>query len=180
MAELVAKRYAGALFDVAMEENKLQPIKEEMEFIETCLKENQDFAKLLNTPLIGSNEKKGVIKNVFENQLSNEVLNFLHILVDKGRTPYMHEIIKEFKKIADASKNMVEAIAITAIPLEKETLLKLQVQLSMASGKNVQLKNEVDKTVIGGIFVQMGDKVIDGTLRNRLGHLKQQLSQIIL
>ncbi|SDJ89574.1 F0F1 ATP synthase subunit delta [Natronincola ferrireducens] len=180
MAELVAKRYAGALFEVAQEDNNLQPVREEMDFIGECLKENKDFEKLLNTPLIKSSEKKEVLTNIFKDKVSVEVLNFLYILVDKRRTRDLQEIIKEFSKMADASKNMVEAVAITAFPLEQETLLKLQVQLSMASGKNVKLNNKVEEEVIGGVLIKMGDKVIDGTLKNRLGQMKQQLSQVIL
>lgn len=180
MAELIAKRYAGALFEVAQEDNNLQSVREELEFVGTCLKENEEFEKLLNTPLINSNERKEILTNIFKDKLSNEILNFLYILVDKRRANAIHDIIREFNKMADASKNMVEGVAITAIALDQETLLKLQVQLSMASGKNVKLKNEVDQEIVGGVLVKIGDKVIDGTLKNRLGHLKQQLSQVIL
>lgn len=180
MAELIAKRYAEALFEVAQEDNTLQPVREELEFVGSCLKENQEFEKLLNSPLVNSNEKKEILTNIFKGKLSNEILNFLYILVDKRRTNAIHDIIREFNKMADASKNMVEGVAITAITLDQETLLKLQVQLSMASGKNVKLTNEVDKQIVGGVLIKIGDKVIDGTLKNRLGHLKQQLAQVIL
>ncbi|AOY75581.1 F0F1 ATP synthase subunit delta [Clostridium formicaceticum] len=180
MAELIARKYAKALFEVAQEDNNLQPIREELNFIKEALGENENFKKLLHTPLITSNEKKDIVKNVFKDTLTNEVMNFLYILVDKGRVNHIEEIVKEFNVMADASKNMVEAVAITAIPLNKERLQKLQVQLSMASGKNVKLNNEVDESVIGGVLIKMGDKVIDGTLKSRLGHLKQQLSQVIL
>lgn len=180
MAELVCKRYAEALFEVAQEDNNLQQIREELDFLKTCLKENQDFEKLLNTPLVNSNEKKEILTNIFKDQFSKEVMNFLYILIDKGRIKYIHDIIREFNTMADISKNIVEGVAITAVPLEEASLLKLQVQLSMASGKNVRLKNEVDREVVGGVLVKIGDKVIDGTLKNRLGHLKQQLSQVIL
>lgn len=180
MAELIAKRYAEALFEVAQEDNNLQPVREELNFVGKCLKENQDFEKLLNTPLVNSSEKKEIFTNIFKDQFSSEILNFLYILVDKGRINFIHDIIKEFNHMMDASKNMVEGVAITAVDLDKETLLKLQVQLSMASGKNVKLQNKVDKQIIGGVLVKIGDKVIDATLKNRLGHLKQQLSQVIL
>ncbi|SES83367.1 ATP synthase F1 subcomplex delta subunit [Natronincola peptidivorans] len=180
MAELIAKRYAEALFEVAQGDDNLQQVREELNFTEESLKANQDFEKLLNTPLVNSSEKKEILTKVFKDKLSNEVLNFLYILVDKRRTNYIYDMIKEFNRMADASKNMVEGVAITAVALEEETLLKLQVQLSMASGKNVKLKNEVDQEIVGGVLVKIGDKVIDGTLKNRLGHLKQQLAQVIL
>jgi len=64
--------------------------------------------------------------------------------------------------------------------MDKQDLLKLQVNLSMSSGKNIQLQNQVDPTVIGGVLVKIGDKVIDGTVKSRLANMQEQLSQILV
>ena len=71
----------------------------------------------------------------------------------------------------------MEAVAITAVPLSDEMLTRLQEILSKSSGKNVQLKNEIDTGIIGGVFVKAGDKVIDGTIKNRLEQIQRQMSQ---
>ncbi|SCY87440.1 F0F1 ATP synthase subunit delta [Alkaliphilus peptidifermentans] len=180
MAELVAKRYAYALYEVGLEDNRIQPLKEELQFVADCIKEYSQLADLLGSPLIQQKDKKEILSQCFKDRVSNEVLSFLYILIDKRRQNYIHQITEEYVMLANKSKNMVAATAVTAIPMKEEDLLKLQVKLSMSSGKNVNLINEIDSEVIGGILIKMGDKVIDGTIKNRLGQMKEQLSQIIV
>lgn len=180
MAELVAKRYSSALFDVALEENRVDAFKEELLFITDCLREYSQLKEILASPLIQLHEKKDIVTQIFKDKVKPEILNFLYILMDKRRQSFLQEITSEFVALADASQNMLSATAITASPLKIEDLLVLQAKLSKSSGKNVHLTNQVNKDIIGGILIQMGDKVIDGTVKNRLGQLKEQLAQIIV
>ncbi|KAB3530895.1 F0F1 ATP synthase subunit delta [Alkaliphilus serpentinus] len=180
MAELVAKRYSNALFEVALEINTIDVFKEELMFISNCLKEYSQLDELLASPLIQLQEKKDLVTQIFKDGVSNEMLNFLYILLDKRRQGYLQDITTEYVALANASKNMVSAVAITASPMKMVDLQVLEAKLSKSSGKNVQLTNQVDGDIIGGILIKMGDKVIDGTIKNRLGQLKEQLSQIIV
>lgn len=180
MAELVSKRYASALFDIAFEEGSYEKVKEELDFVLACLEEEPQLYQLLKSPLITVLEKKDVVSAIFKDKLSQEVYNFLRIIIDKGRESYIEGIVKEYRTLVDTAKNKVEAVAITAIPMDKEDLLKLQVNLSMTSGKNIQLQNHVDPEIIGGVLVKIGDKVIDGTIRNRLARMEEELSQVLV
>lgn len=180
MAELVSKRYASALFDIAFEEGSYEKVKEELDFVLACLEEEPQLYQLLKSPLITVLEKKDVVSAIFKDKLSQEVYNFLRIIIDKGRESYIEGIVKEYRTLVDTAKNKVEAVAITAIPMDKEDLLKLQVNLSMTSGKNIQLQNQVDPEIIGGVLVKIGDKVIDGTIRNRLARMEEELSQVLV
>lgn len=180
MAQLVAKRYAGALFEIAFENNKYLEIKEELQFIFKCLEDHPQLFQLLKTPLVHTMDKKETIKNIFKGKISQELLNFLFILLDKGRERYFQDIVREYNRLSDVAKNMIEAVVFTAIPMEQEDLQRLQVKLSMSSGKNIQLKNEVDPSIIGGILIKIGDKVIDNTIKNRLAHMQEELTQIII
>jgi len=180
MAELVSKRYASALFEVSFEDQKYELVRDELIFILKCLKDEPKLHQLLETPSLSSNEKKEILSSVFKENVSKEVLNFLYIVIDKGREQYIESIIEEYKVLTNSAKNKVDAVAITAVPMDKQDLLKLQVNLSMSSGKNVQLQNVVDPTIIGGVLVKIGDKVIDGTVKSRLADMQQQLSQILV
>ncbi|ABR46580.1 ATP synthase F1, delta subunit [Alkaliphilus metalliredigens QYMF] len=180
MAELVAKRYAKALFQVAFEMNRYEDVTEELAFVAENLKQHSDLNELLKSPVITLGEKKEILSTIFKEQISPEVFNFLRILLDKSRQGDFQEIYEEYKILADAGKNKIEAVAITALPMDNNDLLKLQVNLSMSSGKNVKLKNEIDPTVIGGVLVKMGDKIIDGTVKARLNQMQDQLLQIIV
>lgn len=180
MAELVSKRYASALFEIAFEEQTYEKVKDELNFILDCLKGEPQLYQLLKSPLISIQEKKDILYTIFKDRVSQEVFNFLRIIIDKRREGYIEPIIEEYKALSDRVKNKVNAVAITAVPMDKQDLLKLQVNLSMSSGKNVQLQNQVDPTIIGGVLVKIGDKVIDGTVKSRLVNMQEQLSQILV
>lgn len=180
MAELVSKRYASALFELAFEEQKHHKVQEELAFIRSCIEDEPSFFELLKSPLITADEKKDIISNIFRDRVCMEVLNFLYIIIDKGREAYIKNIVNEYILLVDSVQNKVDAVAITAVPMEKQDLLMLQANLSKSSGKNIQLQNQVDPTIIGGVLVKIGDKVIDGTIKNRLATMQEQLSKILV
>jgi len=180
MAELVSKRYASALFELAFEEQKHHQVQEELAFIRSCIEDEPSFFELLKSPLITADEKKDIISNIFRERVCMEVLNFLYIIIDKGREAYIKNIVNEYILLVDSVQNKVDAVAITAVPMEKQDLLMLQANLSKSSGKNIQLQNQVDPTIIGGVLVKIGDKVIDGTIKNRLATMQEQLSKILV
>ncbi|ABW20094.1 F0F1 ATP synthase subunit delta [Alkaliphilus oremlandii] len=180
MAELVSKRYASALFELAFEEQKHHKVQEELAFIRSCIEDEPSFFELLKSPLITADEKKDIISNIFRDRVCMEVLNFLYIIIDKGREAYIKDIVNEYILLVDSVQNKVDAVAITAVPMEKQDLLMLQANLSKSSGKNIQLQNQVDPTIIGGVLVKIGDKVIDGTIKNRLATMQEQLSKILV
>lgn len=180
MAELVAKRYAQALFEVAYEENKHKEIKEELLALVNIFEDNPTFLELIKTPLITVQEKKHVIKEVIGGRVSQEVFNFFNILLDKRREGFIFQITRQFKLMCDKAENITEAVAITAVPMNQDDLNRLEEKLSVVSNMKVKLINEVDTSVIGGILIKIGDKVVDGTIRNRLWDIKQQLTELII
>lgn len=180
MAQLAERTYAQALFEVAIEKNTLNRFGEELTYLQQLFNDNPMFYDLYKTPQISSEDKKAMFEEVFKDQLSLEVMNFLKILLDKRRTGIFQGIEIEYRRLADAYNHIVEAVAITAVPLKEEEKLKLQNKITSSTGKNVRLTNEIDPSVIGGVLVRMGDKVIDGTIRSRLNELEQDLAQIIV
>lgn len=181
MAELVvSKRYANALFDVAFEDKTYEKVEKQLTFILDCLKSQPQLYQLLKSPLIPVQDKKEIIANIFKEKIGKEVYNFLRIIIDKRRESYIEDIVNEYKALVDAVKNRVSAVAITAVPINKQDLNKLQASLSESTGKNVQLQNQINPKVIGGVFIKMGDKVIDGTIKSRLAEMNEQMSQIIV
>lgn len=180
MAELIAKRYADALFEVSQELNKIEAIEEELLFIASCLTQYPEVNLLLKSPLVQLQEKKEIFTTIFNQRISLEVMNFMFILLDKRRQNYILAIIEEFKRMADAARNMVEAIAYTAESMTQVDILELQAKLSSTSGKNVKLKNVINKDIVGGVLIKLGDKVIDGTIKSRLDQMRNQLTQILV
>ena len=180
MEELVAKRYSNALFEVALEGKTLDKTGEELSVITEALKDHQDLFKALKSPLIKPVEKKEIMKSIFETHLSKEILNFVFVLIDKNRSGALPEIGAEYHRLLALHNNTIEAVATTAVSMTKEQITELTEKLTKTSGKTVTLANKVDPSIIGGVFIQMGDKIIDGTLKRRLTEIEDRLKEIIL
>jgi len=179
MAKLVASRYANALFEVGVSEETTGALSDELKVIVDLFNENEDFLKILKAPLISKEEKIALVGKIYEDKVSLEMMNFLKVLIDKDRIGIIDEIFTEFNFLINESNNILEAVAITALPMSQKDLNNLKAKLSQSKGKNIMLTNEVDKSIIGGVLVKMGNEEIDGTVKTRLEKLKDQLSQII-
>lgn len=180
MAELVAKTYAGALFEVALEEKSIDKYLEEINFIVDSCKKNPQFYQILNTPEIKNDEKKKVIDKVFGKKINKLIINFIKILIDKRRIKNLYLIAEKFESIVTDYKGIVKVTAVTAMPLDKDDIKKLKKRLALATGKEIKLDNQIDKDLIGGILIKLGDKVIDGTVKGKLEELEKKLTQIIV
>jgi len=180
MAKLVSRAYSEALFEVALEENKVDLFLDEISFVTETFKLHPEFFEFFKTPLVRVDEKKKVIEGIFSDKLSKEMNNFLKIVIDKRRGHFIKQIESEYKKIVNEHKGIIDAVAITSIPLSEEDKTVLQNKLSELTGKVVKLSNDIDESVIGGVLVKIGGKVIDGTIKGRLEEMKESLSQIIV
>ncbi|MDK2917557.1 MAG: F-type H+-transporting ATPase subunit delta [Candidatus Petromonas sp.] len=180
MAKLVSKAYSEALFEVALEENKTDLFLDELQFVVDTFKMYPDFYELFKSPLIKVDEKKKIISEIFGDKLSDEMNNFLKIILDKRRGYYIEQIKWEFEKMVNHHKGIIKAVAVTAVPLSDEEKMSLQEKLSNVTGKNIKLTNEIDQNLLGGVLVRIGDKVIDGSIKGRLEEMKESLSKIIV
>ena len=179
MINIIASRYAEALFQVGEESNSTTKLYEELNAVLDILKSDKNFYNVLKSPLISKGEKKEIIESVFNNRIQNDLKNFFKILIDKERISYLELIQKSFKDLLNENNNIVEGKAITAIPMSKEEIKKLEENLSSKYNANIILENIVDETILGGVLVRLGNKEIDGTIKTRLENLKQELSQVI-
>ena len=179
MINVIADRYAQALFEVGEETQTTSELYQELDELVDILNENKDLYNFLKSPLISSEDKKNVMKNIFENQLSRNMNNFLKIVIDKDRMSAIENIKESYKSLLNDKNNILEGTAITAVELSDKELKDLEKNLSIKYNKNVTLNNIVDKTILGGVLVKLGNEEIDGTVRTRLSKMKKQLSQVI-
>ena len=181
MAKLVSKTYGEALFELAKEENTLDVIQKEAVAVLEIFKQNEELVKLLNHPKISKEEKVTVIENIFKNRASEAIVGFLVLIVEKGRYneisqifTYFLEQVKEFKKIG-------VAYVTSAIPLTMEQKKKIQEKL-LATTQYIQFEMhfDVDKSLIGGMVIRIGDRVVDSSIRTKLNQMTQTLSKVQL
>jgi len=180
MAKLVAKTYSDALFEVGVENNSLETLLEEFSFIEKTFIEYPDFLELFRTPRISIEERKETIQSIFGEKISAEMLNFLKIILDKRRASEFFDIKNEFQVAVHRHNNILEATVISAVAISEEQSEKIKKSLKVVTGNDILIKNKVDETLIGGVVIYIGDKVIDGSVKKKLSDLKEELAQIIV
>lgn len=175
MAGLVDNRYALSLFDVGVELDMLQEFYKELSLLDDIFQREKDLLKILNHPRIKNNEKKDLINRVFRDKLSREILNFIHLLIDRRRIGYIIGIINEYIEIYNKYQNIVRVVAITAIPMDQNLISKMINTLSKRLNKKVELSNKINKAIIGGVLLKIENKQIDGTLKGQLESMAKVL-----
>ena len=172
MAELTVDRvYGEALYQVAAENDKTDVILEEGLAICDIMKDEPDLERLLVNPTIAASIKKDILTNVFDGKVSDEILNLLCILVDRGRARHYEKIMKAYRLLYEKEEGYSYGTIYSAVPLKEEQLKKFEEQTGNLIKENVKLENEIDASIIGGIKILIDGKVIDATLRKRLDDL---------
>ena len=169
MAELtVDLTYGNALYEAAEDLGMKNSVLEEGEQIAELLRKEPMFDAFLKDPVISAAEKKGVLKNIFEGKISREMLNFMYVLVDKGRAGRFAGIIREYRKLADREDGVAYGTLVSAAPLKEEHIKRFEEQTSELMQMKVSLKNETDKSLIGGVRILVNGRIIDTSLKKRL------------
>lgn len=172
----VGYRYASALFEYAKEKNVLQQLSQELEVVSQVVKETNLLDEVFKHPKMTSEEKKTIVKTSFSGKVSDAILNLLYILVDKKREDIFLSVVKDFNNLSNEDQGIAEAIVYSAKPLtddEKEAIAQV---FSIKAGKQkLLIENVVDKEIIGGLKVRIGDRVYDGSVANKLERLQQSM-----
>jgi len=175
MADLISKRYAYALFEAGLELNKLKEFKDDLSSVVDVLLKEAELRKVLLHPKVAKDEKKELLNCIFNGRIATEVLNFLYVLVDKRRANVIMEINREFIELYNEHENIIEVTAVTSVLMDDNVKNKLRITLENKLNKKVQLKNVVDKDIIGGVLLNIGNKVIDGTVKGQLQEIEKAM-----
>jgi len=179
MAKLISKTYGDALFELAVEEDKIDDLLEEIGQLRKILAENEDFGKLMNHPKIIKEEKIEVAKNVFEGRISEELLGFLTIVISKGRYKEIDRILEYFVDRVKEYKGIGVASVTTAVPLKEEQRKKIEQKLlDTTKYKSMEIHYGLDKSLIGGMVIRIGDRVVDSSVSTKLNELQRSLLKV--
>jgi len=174
----VAKRYAQALLQIAHEKDAIDLYEKDLNDCLNAINSDEHLQHIWYSQQVLSEDKKKVVKDLLAKNLSNMVANLLMLIIDKKREAFLPDIVSEYKKQADITRNIINAEVRSAVALTDKDFNELVEKLSAMSGKKVRLHSVVDPSLIGGLVVKMGDKVIDGSVIKRLSILKKNLSNI--
>jgi F-type H+-transporting ATPase subunit delta len=172
-----ARRYAGALFNLARDRDQLQPVAEGLNAVTEASTASPQLMTILHHPRITQERKKEILSHVFGGQINHDVENLLLMMVEKDRATIIPNVAAQFKRLLDEHLRETDAEAITAIPLTPEQQSALLERLQSTSGMRVRLTTRVDESILGGIVVRIGDKLIDASVASQLDRIKAGLKQ---
>ncbi|PGL71303.1 F0F1 ATP synthase subunit delta [Bacillus sp. AFS055030] len=173
--ELVAKRYANALFELATEQNLVGTVEHDLQVVKKEYVGNLELNKFLKHPGITKESKKSVLNDTFAS-ISQTVLNLVCLLVDRGRVNIIPSLVTEYIQIANESRNIADATVYSVEKMSSEELDKIGALFASKLGKNsLRITNEIDSTLIGGYKVRIGNRIYDGTLKNKLVRIEREL-----
>ena len=176
MAELTVDRtYGTALFEAAADLGKKEQFLEEADGLLSLLENEPEFKDFISHPSISNRDKKDVLEKIFADRISEEFLNFLYVLVDKGRTVHLEGILKMYKKLIMEESGYTDGVVYSVVPLGESRMSELEEEVSKLLRTKVRLANELDPKLIGGIKILAEGKLLDLSIRKRFDDLESQI-----
>ena len=171
----VATRYAGALFTASEVVGQSADIAESYRLLYEAVKGDQQLRTFLESPQVSTDEKRDLMRGVLTDKVESLLVDFVILLIDKNRIEFFRDIGVEFIHLVEKSQGFRRAVATTAVPMAEDLSEQLSNKLAEAVGAKIILQNKIDPQVIGGVSVQMGDEIIDDTVRTNLARLRKAL-----
>ena len=169
----LAGRYAGALFDLAKEHNLLDQVQADLSGLKGLLSESADLTRLIESPAISKDEQVGAITAVARKAGASELtIRFLGLLSEKRRAFALPQIIDAYGSLLSDEKGEVQADVISAIALSQEQADDMKQKISQSVGKTVDMTLRVDPSLLGGLVVRVGSRMIDASLKTKLHQLE--------
>jgi F-type H+-transporting ATPase subunit delta len=174
----IARRYAKALLLIGKEDGQTEKYRQELAGFTGLLAREKNLEQALINPLYNAAGREKVLKSILAKlALSGVMRSFLNLLFAKGRFAYLGSINDFYQKLADELKNIARASLVSAAELSPETVEKIRKALSKKTGKDIILKVEQDPSLIGGVVTQIGDLVLDGSIKTQLLSMRESLKR---
>lgn len=173
--EEIARIYAQSLFEAAVGREKVDQIKAELTTFCQAAETSEDLRLFLFSPYFSGEEKRDGIARIIEDA-SPEFVNFLQLLAEKHRLPAIHRILAQYEVLWAEHYKLLPVTVTSAVELPRETVEKIAQSVEAQTGRKVELDGRVDDSVIGGIVLQVGNMVLDASIRGRLERLRKQVT----
>lgn len=170
----VARRYAVALMAASAELKTIDSVAADMAKLGAVLRGSRELSLFIASPIIQASKKKAILQEVLKPVVGQEVLTFCLLLARKGREEHLPEIVDQFIQLNNERLGIVDVDVRSAVPLADDQKAKLQKQMEQYTSKTVRLKAVVEKDLMGGLLIQVGDTVLDGSVRHQLELLKDR------
>jgi F-type H+-transporting ATPase subunit delta len=174
-----AVRYAKAVLSFALEQQNEVQVNNDMVLVVNTIKENTDLQLLLNSPILKSEVKKSLLKEIFTTKISSISISLIDLLIDNKRLSILEDVAKKYTLLFDELKGIEIAKVTTAVPLTEALTKQVLVKIKEITGKEATIENNVNPDIIGGFILRIGDIQYDASIANKLKGLKRQFENEI-
>jgi F-type H+-transporting ATPase subunit delta len=169
----MAGRYATALFELALEEKALDAVNADLDRFEALLAGSPDLVRLVRSPVFSADEQERALEAVLSKaKIGGLAAKFLQVVTAKRRLFAVREMVRAFRVLLARHKGETRAEVVVAEPLPDKHLDTLKSALAGAAGKNVKLDVKVDPSILGGLKVKLGSRMIDASLKTKLNSIR--------
>lgn len=175
---IVAEKYSTAIFELAQEQDLLKVLEEDFLYVLEVMSSHKELKLLLAHPVMENKMKIDLVKKIFADSINKIALNFINVMIERGRSSYITEAITNFITLSREARGITEATVIVTEPLTEQAQEKLMQRLQSILQKEVVLKIKIDKKILGGMIVQIGDKRIDASIARRLEEFEKVLRNV--
>ena len=181
MAKLVKQIYGDALFELALEENRLDEFAQEIQMLDKALSENPELTKVMSHPKITKEEKVELIEGILKGRIQDELTGLIRLMVEKEHYPDVFDLFSYFLEKVKEHKNIGTAYVTSAKELSEEQKEAIKNRLlETTSYVEFEMHYAVDEALIGGMKVRIGDRVADSSIATKLSNLTRELTKIQL
>jgi F-type H+-transporting ATPase subunit delta len=174
----VSRRYAKALLSLALEGGEHERTEEQIEAVARTISDSQEARTLVHSPGYTVAQRHALVDVLAQRlQLSQTLVNFLHLLVDRHRLAELPDIARSYRELVDAQIGRVRGTVTSSQPLTADELERLRGALAQVTRKSLVLDTRTDGRILGGVVAQVGATVWDGSLKTQLERLRQELKQ---
>ena len=176
----VAGRYASALFSLAQDDRQTDAVAESLAKLDALIAANPDLQRLVRSPVFLANDQLNALNAVLDKEgIGGIAANFVRLVTVKRRLFFIRDMIAAYRQLYDASRGVTRAKVTSAIALSDAHLATLEDQLKAASGsREVDLDVKVDPSIIGGLIVKLGSRMVDGSLRTKLNAIRLAMKEV--
>jgi F-type H+-transporting ATPase subunit delta len=172
----LAEVYARSLFEVALEQGKLDELREQLGQFADALDQNRELAVFFFSPYFSTKEKQDGLERLLDGA-EETFLNFLKLLIENHRMPVIFRTRQQFERMWERENQLLPVDITSAIALDQETTENLGRTIGERAGRKVRLAAHVDPDILGGIVLRVGNSILDASIRNRLEQLRRHVAQ---
>jgi ATP synthase F1 delta subunit len=174
--EEIAEVYARSLFEVATDQDKVDAIRDQLGEFADALNESRDLQMFLFSPYFSTEEKEEGLDRAVTGA-DETFLNFLKLLIEKHRTPLIFRVRSSFESLWEDANRLLPVEVTSAVELDKNTVKQIGDRISEQTDRKVDLTTRVEPEILGGIVLQVGNSILDASIRNRLEQLRKQVTK---